>query len=194
MSWHSGKLSGGLESLISPALELFIFEGGATPTDLYSPVCCQAGKAMATNGRALSQLKAFSWVVEYVAEHKQAYQSQPHSSADCTGTSAQALDNLWNSSPLLAAAGITFTDHATSWPRRFTEHGEVANSWPLNSELVVPQHLKALTLMASKGDAMGGVILDTTVADNLQWLKIALDSPMEKERALCHVVSYAADA
>ena len=152
------KLSGGLESLISPALELFIFEGGATPIGLYSPVCCQAGKAMATHGRALCQLKAFSWRVAYMAEHKQAYESQPHSSADCSGTSAQALDNLWNSSTLLAAAGITFADD-----RR---------SWPLTSVLAVPQHLKALTLKASTGDAMRGIILDTTVAHKLRWLMI----------------------
>ena len=129
-------------------------------------------------------LKAFGWHLTYLIEHDPALHGNgvhSHSAADCKGSTCAALNSLWNASPLLAAAGITIESLCG---RR--HDCEADDTWPTNSGLCVPAHVKALTLMVPRW-SKGRQLVDTTVAQNLRWLKIRLDT--DCKTGLCRALA-----
>jgi hypothetical protein len=166
-------------------LELFIFE--AVSNDChgchYAHVCCQAAKAIAKYGKNLMNLKAFGFHAASLPEHDPAHPgagTQLLGFSDCKGSSCAALNALWNTSPSLAAAGITLGE-------KYNADTHPLATWLADSGLCVPAHMKAVTLMVPGCHSGIRWPLHTTGAQNLRWLKISLDT--RSETALCRALA-----
>lgn len=104
------KNTGGLFSLRAPNLEILIFKGVGC---VITPPCCQINRALLERhtGADLLHLKAFSWSVEDMNDHKTgavgaAGMALGGFDTACSGSSLLALHKLLTSPLCLEAAGL----------------------------------------------------------------------------------------
>jgi len=168
------KNTGGLLSLRAPNLELLIFKGGGCSL---TPPCCQINRALLQRhtGTDLLHLKAFSWSVEDMNDHKTGAVGAVGMALGafdtaCSGSSLLVLHKLLTSPLCLEAAGL-----------------DIPILTAMEKTMVLPLQMKAFSLKMHIVSYDGNHVdvpmhieaIDTSVAAVLRWLKISLSVPYE---------------